>query len=542
VRGRPGIGIATRVTSKWAVPVVAVAAGAALVLPGWAGTAAAARTGQPGPAAQAAPAALGAAARIRWGKAEPVPGLAALNKGHNASVSVVWGQAYGGPNWTPGALACWGAGGCVAGGYYTDSHGHSQAWVAEERKGRWGKAIEVPGTAALNQGADASVHDVSCARTSVCAVVGTYTDKNGNTQTFTANERDGRWSTAVEVPYPALKNASIGVVWCAAGGLCAAGGGFNGPGGTTYAWVRTEVHGRWQRAVEVPGLAALNTDGDGSVYHSGLSSVSCASAGNCSAGGQYQIGTVNPAIYEPFVVTETDGTWGSAEEVPGIESVSPQGYADGNATLITCPSAGNCTAAGYDQPGNPNYCETAAGTPAVARPDVPGQPPEWTCAGSFVVNEKDGTWGQAAAAPGLTALLWLTCPAAGDCVVTGAQDTGNDVPTGELISETNDHWAAPLVLASTGIVVSVSCASPGYCAAGGVNAANSAFIISEWRGTWGKVITPGGIPAGYTASDPAGALVTSVACPPRITLCIAGGNAVPAGSTNAQAFVVSQSG
>ena len=30
-----------------------------------------------------------AAARIRWGKADPVTGLAALNKGHNASVSYI---------------------------------------------------------------------------------------------------------------------------------------------------------------------------------------------------------------------------------------------------------------------------------------------------------------------------------------------------------------------------------------------------------------------------------------------------------------------
>jgi hypothetical protein len=42
------------------------------------------------------------------------------------------------------------------------------------------------------------------------------------------------------------------------------------------------VNGAWGRAAEVPGIAALNTGAD-----SWVTSVSCASAGNCSAGGVY---------------------------------------------------------------------------------------------------------------------------------------------------------------------------------------------------------------------------------------------------------------
>ena len=40
--------------------------------------------------------------------------------------------------------------------------------------------------------------------------------------------------------------------------------------------------GVWSRAIEVPGLGALSQGGD-----AGVSSVSCASAGNCAAGGDY---------------------------------------------------------------------------------------------------------------------------------------------------------------------------------------------------------------------------------------------------------------
>ena len=139
-----------------------------------------------------------AAVQVHWGRAEPVPGLAALNKGHNdcnigqcVSASVT-------------AVSCCGAGGCVMGGFYTDRHEHAQAFVARERRGRWGRAEEVPGTAALNKGGNAQVGSVSCARTCVCVAVGTYTDKAGNQQWFTVTTKDSRWGTAARVPEPAL--------------------------------------------------------------------------------------------------------------------------------------------------------------------------------------------------------------------------------------------------------------------------------------------------------------------------------------------------
>lgn len=54
-------------------------------------------------------------------------------------------------------------------------------------------------------------------------------------------------------------------------------------------FVAVEENGVWGKATEVPGLAALNTGGD--VY---ISSVSCAPASACSAGGPRRRG-VGPA-------------------------------------------------------------------------------------------------------------------------------------------------------------------------------------------------------------------------------------------------------
>ena len=58
--------------------------------------------------------------------------------------------------------------------------------------------------------------------------------------------------------------------------------------------------GGWGRAEQVPGLAALTGSGD-----AGLTAVSCASPGNCSAGGFYASGGTTQA----FVVSQVSGTW-----------------------------------------------------------------------------------------------------------------------------------------------------------------------------------------------------------------------------------------
>jgi hypothetical protein len=90
----------------------------------------------------------------------------------------------------------------------------------------------------------------------------------------------------------------------------------------------------------VPGTAALNTGGGAQV-----TSVSCASAGNCGAGGDY----TDASGAQAFVVSEVNGRWGKAEEVPGTAALNT----NGNAAIasVSCASAGNCGAGGHYQDG-----------------------------------------------------------------------------------------------------------------------------------------------------------------------------------------------
>jgi hypothetical protein len=57
------------------------------------------------------------------------------------------------------------------------------------------------------------------------------------------------------------------------------------------------VNGTWRTAIRVPGTATLNSGGAAWTV-----SVSCASAGNCSAGGGY---TDSSGHRQAFVVTQS---------------------------------------------------------------------------------------------------------------------------------------------------------------------------------------------------------------------------------------------
>ena len=71
-----------------------------------------------------------------------------------------------------------------------------------------------------------------------------------------------------------------------------------------------------------------------------MASVSCATAGDCSAGGDYYA-----AGNQAFVVTQANGTWGRAEEVPGTAALNTGGGAQ--VTSVSCAAAGQCSAGGY---------------------------------------------------------------------------------------------------------------------------------------------------------------------------------------------------
>ena len=444
-----------------------------------------------------------------WGTAIEVPGLGALNTGGAAQVT---------------SESCASAGNCAAGGNYRDRHG-LQGFVAVERHGRWGTAIEVPGLAALNKGRFAELNSVSCGSAGSCAAGGRYLDRHGNQQGFVAVERHGRWGTAIEVPGLAALNtgeeafAGVLSVSCASAGNCVAGGDYdNRHGGQGF--VAVERHGRWGTAIEVPGLAALNTGGDAEV-----NSVSCASPGSCAAGGHYS----DRRGQQGFVVDEKNGRWGQAIEVPGLAALNKGGYAEVNS--VSCGSAGSC-AAGGDYAGHDGR--------------------------GFVAVERNGRWGRAIEVPGLGALdkgrqasvVSVSCGSAGSCAAGGSYTdrARHGRSQGFVAVERNGRWGTAIEVPGLGAlnkggeaeVNSVSCGSAGSCVAGGDYAdrrSGQGFVAVERHGRWGQATAVPGLAA---LNKGGGAAVNSVSCAPAGT-CAAGGSYTDRHGHD-QGFVVSQTG
>ena len=97
--------------------------------------------------------------------------------------------------------------------------------------------------------------------------------------------------------------------------------------------------GKWQTAQEVPGVGAMNTGGAASIV-----SVSCASAGNCSAVGKYGVNCGNDRCDQALVVSEVGGVWQQAEAVPGTATFNLGG--DTGIDSVSCGVEGNCSAGG----------------------------------------------------------------------------------------------------------------------------------------------------------------------------------------------------
>jgi hypothetical protein len=462
------------------------------------------------PAAAGAAQAWSSALTGTWRTAIEVPGTGALNKGGSAQVV---------------SVSCASAGNCTVGGIYTDRAGREQAFVGSEQHGAWRKAIEVPGTAALNKGGAAEVDSVSCASAGNCLAGGSYTDRAGHQQAFVASLRNGTWHRAMEVPGTAALNksgiAAADSVSCASAGNCLVGGSYRARSDHLEVFVASLRNGTWHRAIELPGSAALNTG-----RAAGVDAVSCASAGNCAAAGYYYEAS---GAVQAFVASQRNGTWHKAIEVPGTAALNKGRNAA--AASVSCASAGNCLVGGgyKDRAGHPQ---------------------------AFVASEQSGTWHNAIEVPGTGVLNTggaagvesVSCASAGNCAVGGAYSEGSGAVEAFLASERDGTWQAAIEVPGTGAlntignahVDSVSCASAGNCAAGGTYTSSSGyrqpFVVSQRNGTWQTAIEVPGASSLNTGGD---AFLYSVSCA-SASYCLAGGSYAD-GSGHAQAFVASQS-
>jgi hypothetical protein len=282
-------------------------------------------------------------------------------------------------------VSCPAASGCVAAGYY-DGSGGGQVPLAESWNGTsW--ALQPPVTPS---GAKVSqLLGVSCRAATACEAVGSYMP-SGRTNAVLAEKWNGKTWAIQNVPVPAKSPDSyLQGVSCPAAGACVAVGHYYPSANGSAIPVAETWNGTTWRVQAVP---APPKAGQSSLY-----SVSCTSAGACTAVGTYNVKSgsqAQVAFAERWngkawaiqkladVATVTSLSWVSCPTATGCEAVggytsnagaqlplaeswngkawtaqkapAPAGSGGAQFSGVSCTSAAACTATGtaFGEPGN----------------------------------------------------------------------------------------------------------------------------------------------------------------------------------------------
>lgn len=312
----------------------------------------------------------------------------------------------------------------------------------------WAPGIQatLPTTAGASSGA--SIGALSCASAGNCTAVGSYDDSSSHAQGLLLTETAGTWARGVEATLPvdagSNPEAQLGSVSCSSAGNCTAVGSYADGALNIHGLLITETAGAWGPGVE----ASLPTNA-GSNPGVQIASVACTAPGTCTAVGSYADGLEN--VYG-VILTETAGAWAT-----GFEPSLPSAWTapDVHLTSVSCPSNGDCTALG-------SYLDSFEHEQAL------------------LLTESSDAWAtgveaQIPAGGALPTLNAVSCGSAGNCTAVGFYFDSTNVLRGLLLTETSDSWVAgvPAPLppgsapSSRSILLSVSCVSAGNCATAG---------------------------------------------------------------------------
>ncbi len=415
------------------------------------------------------------------------------------------------PNVVVYSVSCASAGNCTAVGGYDFTSSNERGLLLSEMSGTWATGVEASLPANARTNPFLQLGSVSCASAGNCTAVGSYFDSSGREQGVVFTETSGTWATGVEPSLPANAgtnpSGSVYSVSCASAGNCTAIGGYTDSSGHSQGLLLTETSGTWATGVEASLPANANTNPDVS-----LDSVSCASAGNCTAVGNYNDSYDNSTVQDQgLLLTETSGTWAT-----GVDASLPAGAGTAlyvNVQRVSCASAGNCTAVG-------GYEDSSFNRHGLL----------WT--------ETSGTWAPGVEAP-LPAnanntgagLANISCASAGNCTAVGSYQDSSGDGQGLLLSEMSGTWATGVeasLPANAGTnpdayLGSVTCASAGNCTAVGSYTDSSGhqqgLVLTETSGTWGL---------GVEASLPANAGTNPDATLDSVS-CVSAGNCTAVG-------------
>lgn len=118
-------------------------------------------------------------------------------------------------------------------------------------------------------------------------------------------------------------------------------------GGTATLFSSSLSNGTWSSATTIPGTDAMapwHSWWDLQFRSMGTTNLSCPSAGNCTLAG-HMLKTVGASeVHKAYVVEMTNGTWSTLSTIPGVESLGAG--TSTSVSSIDCPAAGECVAIG----------------------------------------------------------------------------------------------------------------------------------------------------------------------------------------------------
>jgi len=424
--------------------------------------------------------------------------LVVLFSGAPASAAVLTASALTPPTGISGisqgylpAFSCTSQGNCLSAGSGPSSNGTVSGFTFTQNNGTWGSG-------ALIKIADASASQISvtggsCGAAGSCTVTGTYGVNNTSQEVFVATEFKGTWRTANQLGLPAGamgagQNAQVHSISCVGSGSCSLIGSYLASTGHNkiLGFTANEVNGVWGKATSValPPHPNLNPE-------MSLNQISCWSAGNCLAVGDY---VNSDGITQAFTVKEVVGLWGAPVMVTPPTNASA--YAGTTLSEVDCFSVGSCTAIGS--------FNNATGALVPLAISMVGN--QWRPAAAIALPPNASTSSET--------FLWgfsgISCASSGNCAFGGDYLTSGKLHQGFLVNEVNGVWQAATQLAlptgalyagQNGGVIEMSCSAAGTCTAAGayVNASGNyeGLLVTETQNHW-QTATTITLPAGAT--------------------------------------------
>ena len=261
---------------------------------------------------------------------------------------------------------------------------------------------------------------------------------------------------------------------------------------------------------------------------SGLFATACTGAGDCVAGGDYQVAS-KPV--EPVVATQSHGQWSRGIRLLLPPDAARQPYSQVNG--IACSSPGNCVAVGDYEYGRSDSLQ------------------------AFIATESHGRWAPAYAprlpanssTPGSAQLGAVACTHSGFCEAVGSyQDSSGNEQIMALARPAGGGWrqatevAAPASAAANpdAFMTGMACTGPGTCVAVGSYSVSvtryAAMGAIESGGIWRQAT---GIAAPHDAISSTFTAIASISCLPAGTCLGVGEYAVSA--TQSRAMSVTES-